>query len=481
MVTVHPMPNGAITAPLLARPGDPITLALTLSTPAGTAFTDYDVSYDNGATWEPFNTVPPTTLTHTYSAEGVYTVLLTAYNDADGWADVSKQVRVDVTPPAPATNPVVSVSSVGDTWLSLSWTNPTDPDLTGAMIRRLVGATGPATVTDGDLVSDFNDRADYVINPGLTPGTQYSYTVFAHDGSGNYATGVSATGTTTGIPPHVVPPGPVSALTALGMAGDTSIKLDWVNPTDADFAGVTIRRLAGGIEPASVTDGDPVAIPASATATSFTDSGLAPGTEYSYSVFAYDVANNHAAGVKVKATTTMVTTAVLLLDTTRATVGTELFLDPALSYAARGETVTEGTLDYGDGTPLEPFTGTADGWYALHSYATAGAYVVTLTVTDSANLTVSKSVTINVLAAETATITAPAGQIKVGVDAVFTLTTTVAPVSHWTVEGDSVGFYFSDWGTPPPTVTYNFTAAGTYTVSFTVDSVNTSIQVTVSP
>jgi hypothetical protein len=64
---------------------------------------------------------------------------------------------------------------------------------------------------------------------------------------------------------------------------------------------------------------------------------------------------------------------------------------------------------------------------------------------------------------------------------VFTLTTTVAPVSHWTVEGDSVGFYFSDWGTPPPTVTYNFTAAGTYTVSFTVDSVNTSIQVTVSP
>ena len=129
LVTVFGSPTAMITPPRIARPGDPVTLALTSSTPAGTRLTDYDVSYDNGVTWDYPDGLPPTTLTHTFSTEGTYTVLFDVYNDADGWALSSAQVRVDVTPPAPVTNLVVSVLSVGDTFLSLSWTNPTDARL----------------------------------------------------------------------------------------------------------------------------------------------------------------------------------------------------------------------------------------------------------------------------------------------------------------------------------------------------------------
>jgi hypothetical protein len=465
LVTVFGAPTAMITPPRIARPGDPITLALTASTPAGTGFTDYDVSYDNGATWEYSNGVPPTTLTHTFSAEGTYTVLFNVYNDADGSAHSSAQVRVDVTPPAPVTNALVSVVSVGDTFLSLSWDNPADADYTGVMIRRQVGAIAPATVNDGDLVVDLVDLVPYVVNPGLTPGTQYSYAVFAHDGSGNYAAGVNMTGTTTGTAPHLVPPGPVTTLTAT-VVSDTSIKLDWVNPTDADFAGVTIRRAVGSIAPASASTGDPVNVPASATATSFTDTGLAAGTQYSYAVFSYDVAKNHAAAVKVTKTTTRSTTAVLLVDATRITTGVEFFCDPSLSYAATGETLT-GTLDYGDGTAPEAFSADPVGWFAFHTYDAPGARAMTWTVTDSANKSATTVVTMNVFDPPTAALPAT-GQAQVGVPFTFPLTATTpsgTAFESWNLYGDWLA---GDYGSAPPaTLTHTFTEPGTYTFVFT--------------
>ena len=465
-VTVFGAPTATITPPRIARPGAPVTLALTSSTPVGTVFTDYDVSYDNGVTWEYPNGVPPTTLTHTFSLEGTYTVLLKAYNDADGLVLSSAQVRVDITPPAPVTSLVVSVVSVGDTFLSLSWINPSDADYTGVMIRRQLGATAPATVNDGDLVSDFNDRADYVINPGLTPGTQYSYAVFAHDGSDNYAAGVDVTGTTTGTAPHLVPPGPVTALTA-AVVSDTSIRLDWVNPTDADFAGVTIRRALGATAPASAVTGVSVIVPASTTATSFTDTGLTPGTQYSYAVFSYDVAGNHAAAANITKTTTQSTTAVLLVDTTRITVGAEFFCDPSPSYASTGATLTGGTLDYGDGTPPEAFSGDPAGWYAFHTYASPGAMTMNWTVTDSTNKIVTKVITMDVFDPPTASMPATA-QATVGVPFTFPFTATTPSGTAW--QGWSL---YGDWltggyGTAAPAATHTFIAAGTYTFTLTV-------------
>jgi hypothetical protein len=97
--------------------------------------------------------------------------------------------------PGPVTGLRVSATSVGADWLSLSWTNPAYGDYTGVMVRRSQGAT-PPTLTSGALVTDFSDQADYVVDPGLTPGTQYSYAFFAHDRHNHYAAAATVTGRT---------------------------------------------------------------------------------------------------------------------------------------------------------------------------------------------------------------------------------------------------------------------------------------------
>jgi hypothetical protein len=49
-------------------------------------------------------------------------------------------------------------------------------------------------------------------------------------------------------PPDTTPPGPVSGVTVTGTT-TSSVALSWTNLTDADLAGVLIRRAAGGRRP----------------------------------------------------------------------------------------------------------------------------------------------------------------------------------------------------------------------------------------
>ncbi|MCP4752842.1 MAG: hypothetical protein GY866_18305, partial [Proteobacteria bacterium] len=77
---------------------------------------------------------------------------------------------------------------------------------------------------------------------------------------------------------------PASPIGFTATAGDGQVALSWTNPTDGDFAGVEIRR-AEGSAPASVDDGALVYV---GIDTSHTDTGLANGTTYYYSIFAKD-------------------------------------------------------------------------------------------------------------------------------------------------------------------------------------------------
>lgn len=104
-----------------------------------------------------------------------------------------------ITVPGSVTHLKVSATSVGDDWLSLSWTNPTGANFTGVIVRRLEGDTAP-TLTSGKLVTDFTDRADYIVDTGLTPGTQYSYALIAHYGANQYAAAATVTGRTQTAP-----------------------------------------------------------------------------------------------------------------------------------------------------------------------------------------------------------------------------------------------------------------------------------------
>jgi hypothetical protein len=113
--------------------------------------------------------------------------------DADLYNYVEPASPPDTTPPAAVT--ALSATATAGT-VSLSWTNPTDPDFAGVLIRRTVGgtpATGPA---DGTAVADTDATATAFTDTGLTADTTYTYALFAHDTAGNNAAAASATAST---------------------------------------------------------------------------------------------------------------------------------------------------------------------------------------------------------------------------------------------------------------------------------------------
>jgi hypothetical protein len=128
-------------------------------------------------------------------------VVLTLSLAATGCSD--EKAPSDITAPGPVTGLNVRAPSSTDTSVALHWTNPTDADFTGVMIRRAVGITPPATPTSGTLIRDLIDEVPYVVDvAGVTAGTQYSYALFAHDGANNYAAAAKVTYSTTRLPPH---------------------------------------------------------------------------------------------------------------------------------------------------------------------------------------------------------------------------------------------------------------------------------------
>lgn len=91
-------------------------------------------------------------------------------------------VSADNTPPA---SPTALAATPGDTTISLTWENPTDPDFSKIIIRRASGSIYPPTVYDGiGVLEDTTPPSSYV-GAGLTNGQEYSYSVFSADALGN--------------------------------------------------------------------------------------------------------------------------------------------------------------------------------------------------------------------------------------------------------------------------------------------------------
>lgn len=89
--------------------------------------------------------------------------------------------------------------------------------------------------------------------------------------------------------PDTNAPAPVSGLVA--SSSDSSVTLTWSNPTDQDLDSILVRRQSGSTAPTSPEDGIAVVLP-TPTASTVTDAGLAPGTQYSYAVFTKDLVGN---------------------------------------------------------------------------------------------------------------------------------------------------------------------------------------------
>ena len=181
----------------------------------------------------------------------------------DRWGDlVPTTSPPDTTPPA---NVSSFTATAGAQQVALTWTNPSDADFTGTMIR--FKTTGyPTSVTDGALVIDKSGTpgaADNYTHTGLTAGVTYYYKAFAHDGVPNYASGAQARATPTGgtaydaqfisdtIPTSVVKSHQYDVQVTMKNTGTNtwtkanSYKLGGVNDSDPFYAPARVELATG--------------------------------------------------------------------------------------------------------------------------------------------------------------------------------------------------------------------------------------------
>jgi hypothetical protein len=87
--------------------------------------------------------------------------------------------------------------------VTLTWSNPTDPNLSGVVIRRARGTVAPVGPSDGTPVATLGDGQTTYTDPNLSSSSHYSYAVFAQAGSKNLATPAAVSVTTKTLIPGV--------------------------------------------------------------------------------------------------------------------------------------------------------------------------------------------------------------------------------------------------------------------------------------
>jgi hypothetical protein len=164
---------------------------------------------------------------------------------------------------------------------TLTWNPNSEPDLAGYIVYY-----GTASGQYGISINVGN-QTNFVVT-GLGLGT-YFFAVTAYDTSGNesgYSNEVSKSISDT------TPPGNVQNFTA--QAGPGQITLNWINPPDADFAGVLIMYRTDHY-PTDINDGTPLGnFTGSPNQTmSTTHKSLQGGLTYYYAASSYDSSGNY--------------------------------------------------------------------------------------------------------------------------------------------------------------------------------------------
>ena len=273
--------------------GTSMALAWTVPTDTGsTAISDYDVSSDDGATW-----VSTGSTFTAYTVTGLdkgteYTFRVRAVNSVgNGTASASVTETTLTTRPSPPTNLTVSVAQ---TTADLSWTAPTDDGgspITEYQYRFTTGTTAGGTWTDTNSTTP-----SFTIS-SLTADTEYTFQVRAITSVGNSQSNPSVTETTLATAATV--PGAPTSLSATAQTGGTSVELDWTAPTNTGGAAISdydVRYQAGATAGGTWTS-------LGQTTTSFTQTGLDKGTQYTFQVRAVNSVGDSAASSSDTTTT----------------------------------------------------------------------------------------------------------------------------------------------------------------------------------
>jgi fibronectin type 3 domain-containing protein len=179
----------------------------------------------------------------------------------------------DGIPPAAPSGLIAN--AVGIDMINLSWTTSTTDTAWYRIYRE--SALIAKVPTAGDITTiTFTDF-------GLAPATTYNYVVTAVDAAGNESALTSTTNATTDSPATVtdtIPPTAPGELTAIAVSADT-VDLFWGPAGDnIGVEGYKVYRAGSWI--------------ANSVSADYTDMGLTAGTQYIYTVSAYDFSGNES-------------------------------------------------------------------------------------------------------------------------------------------------------------------------------------------
>jgi len=173
----------------------------------------------------------------------------------------------DTTPPTAPAN--LTATAVSQTQVNLSWNASTDN----------VGVAGYKVYRDGAFLASTSTTS--YSDTAVQGGTSHSYKVYAYDAAGNISPASNTATVTT-------PTDTQQPTTPTGLAGTavsaSQVNLTWNAASDnVGVAGYTVYR-----------NGSPIATTSGANATSYSDSSVASGTTYTYTVDAFDGTGNHS-------------------------------------------------------------------------------------------------------------------------------------------------------------------------------------------
>jgi chitodextrinase len=169
----------------------------------------------------------------------------------------------------PGTPGALTAYTLSNNAIHLTWTSSTDN----------VGVAGYSVYRDGVLVG----TTAYLFwqDSGLSPTTTYAYTVEAYDAAGNTSPATPVVNGRTNSAADTIPPSVPGPVTGAPMSS-TQIEVQWGRSTDnVKVVAYKVFRNATEI--------------AQATTPFYSDTGLTPGTSYSYSVSAVDNSGNVSA------------------------------------------------------------------------------------------------------------------------------------------------------------------------------------------
>ncbi len=199
--------------------------------------------------------------------------------DASGNSVSSQDFTFTTADTIPPTISNIFVDAITETSARVNWTTN---ELADSTVRYGMSDAYGSTITVANRVANHQ-----IILNLLASGTLYHFSVSSADAMANGATSTDETFTTL---PDTTPPANVSNLAST--PADARNTLTWTNPADADFAGVRIQRSTIGY-PANPNEGITIY---DGAGNSTVDAGLANGTKYYYTAFAYDNSGNFASG-----------------------------------------------------------------------------------------------------------------------------------------------------------------------------------------